>query len=101
MHSLVLAAAKFVVSLLCVGLAGVGLGAASDLVGAAGQGFFGLVESGFRGVGSLKRLLVQVQGRGARERGRTSFSPALVWKSLRNASDMFVVGLFDLWIGLV
>jgi hypothetical protein len=33
----------------------------------------------------------------------TIFSPALVWKSLRNASDMVVVGsfVFVSWLGLI
>lgn len=53
MNRLVLAAAKFVARRLRVGLAGVRLRAAGNLVGAAGDTFFGLVEGGFGGVGSL------------------------------------------------
>lgn len=55
MNSLVLAAAEFVAGRLSVGLAGVGLRATSDLVGAAGNAFFSLVEGGLGGVGSLSK----------------------------------------------
>ena len=55
---LVLAAAKLVGGLLGVRLARVGLGAAGDLVGAAGERLLGLVEGGLGGVGSLERGLV-------------------------------------------
>lgn len=50
---LVLAAAKLVRGLLGVRLARVWLGAAGDLVSAAGEGLLGLVEGGLGGVGSL------------------------------------------------
>jgi hypothetical protein len=35
------------------------------------------------------------------EKDSTIFSPALVWKSLRNASDMIAVGLFGRLFGWV
>jgi hypothetical protein len=50
---LVLAPAKLVGGLLGVRLARVGLGAAGDLVSAAGDGLLGLVEGGLGGVGGL------------------------------------------------
>jgi hypothetical protein len=43
----------FVVERLGVGLAGVGLSASGDLVGAAGDRLLGLVEGGLGGVGGL------------------------------------------------
>jgi hypothetical protein len=52
-------ATELVGNLLGVGFAGVGLGAASDLVSAAGEGLFGLVEGGFGGVGGLDGGLVK------------------------------------------
>jgi hypothetical protein len=90
MHSLVLATADLIVQRLRVALARVGLRAACDLVGAASDGLLGLVEGGLGRVGSLSVGLVGEVDGGEAE--RTSFSPALVWKSLRNASDMIVVG---------
>jgi hypothetical protein len=53
-------ATELVGNFLGVGFAGVGLGAASDLVGAAGEGLLGLVEGGFGGVGGLDGGLVNV-----------------------------------------
>jgi hypothetical protein len=54
MNRLVLATTELVGDLLCGRLAVVGLGAASDLVGTAGDAFFGLLEGGLGGVGSLR-----------------------------------------------
>lgn len=51
---LVLAAAELVADGLSVGLAGIGLRATSDLVGAAGDALLGLVEGGLGGVWSLR-----------------------------------------------
>jgi hypothetical protein len=48
-----LTTADLVVERLGVGLAGVGLSASGDLVGAAGEGLLGLVEGGLGGVGGL------------------------------------------------
>lgn len=58
MNSLILATAKLVTGRLGVGLAGIGLCATGDLVGATGDAFFGFVECGFGGVGSLEVGLV-------------------------------------------
>jgi hypothetical protein len=90
MHSLVLATADLIVQRLCGALARVRLCAARDLVGATSDRLLGLVEGGFGGVGSLG-LVSGKDGWARGKEGRTSFSPALVWKSLRNASDMVAV----------
>jgi hypothetical protein len=55
-----LTTADLVVERLGVGLAGVGLSASGDLVGAAGEGLLGLVEGGLGRVGGLGVVLVDV-----------------------------------------
>jgi hypothetical protein len=74
------------------------LGLASDLVAGSGEGLLGLVEGGLGGVGSLRFGQFLSDKTSVRFYQRTSFSPALVWKSLRIASDMFAV-VWDLGCG--
>lgn len=93
----VLAAAQLVHGRLGVGLGGVGLELAGNLVAGTGQG---LLDLGAGGLGRLRLLtgvLVKVVERG-RRRWRTIFSPSLVWVSLRNAS--VILKSVD-WFGLV
>jgi hypothetical protein len=91
MNGLVLTAAELVADGLSIGLAGVWLRATSDLVGRSGDAFLGLVEGRFGGVGSLGNPTLVLFQRFLKKREHTIFSPALVWKSFLNASDMLKV----------
>jgi hypothetical protein len=73
--SLVLGAAELVMDLLGVGLARVGLGTASDLVGSAGEGLLGLVEGGLGGVGGLDGVVSMKWRRSGGKEGDEPSSP--------------------------
>jgi hypothetical protein len=68
------------------------LGLASNLVAGAGDLLLGLVDCRLGRVGSLASVS-QGPRKVCGSEVLTSFSPALVWKSFRIASDMLVVAL--------